>query len=64
METTVNIPDDLLDMTMRFSSSKTKTDAIITAMKECICLKKLEQIMELEGTLKFSDDGEKARHDR
>jgi hypothetical protein len=64
VKTTLNIPDDLVDMTMRLSKSKTKTDAIVTAMKEYICRKKLEHIMELEGTLKFSNDWEKARHER
>jgi hypothetical protein len=49
---------------MRLSGSKTKTAAIVTAMKEFIRRKKLERIIELEGTLQFSDDWEKARHER
>jgi hypothetical protein len=64
MKTTLNIPDDLVNKTMRLSGSKTKTAAIVTAMKEYIRRKKLEQIVELEGTLQFSDDWEKARHER
>ena len=64
MKTTLNIPDDLVNKTMRLSGSKTKTGAIVTAMKEYIRRKKLEHIMELEGTLQFSSDWEKARHGR
>jgi hypothetical protein len=64
MKTTLNIPDDLVDKTMRLSGSKTKTGAIITAMKEYIRRQKLDHIMKLEGTLRFSDDWEKARHER
>jgi hypothetical protein len=64
VKTTLNIPDDLVDKAMQLSGSKTKTDAIVTAMKEYIRRKKLEHIMELEGTLRFSGDWEKARHER
>jgi hypothetical protein len=64
VKTTLNIPNDLIDTTMRLSKSKTKTDAIVTAMKEYIRRRKLEHIMELEGKLQFSDDWEKSRHER
>ena len=64
MKTTLNIPDDLVKKTMRLSGSKTKTEAIVTAMKEYIRRKKLSHIMELEGKLQFSDDWDKARHER
>jgi hypothetical protein len=64
VKTTLNIPEDLVKTTMRLSGSKTKTGAIVTAMKEYVRRKKLERIMELEGTLQFSDDWEQARHER
>jgi len=64
VKTTLNIPDDLVSKTMQLSGSKTKTGAIVTAMKEYVRRKKLENIMKLEGTLQFSDDWEKARHER
>ncbi len=64
MKTTLNIPEDLVNTTMRLSGSKTKTGAIVTAMKEYIRRKKLEHIVELEGKLQFSDNWEKARHER
>ncbi len=64
MKTTLNIPDDLVSKTMQLSGSKTKTEAIVTAMKEYIRRKNIENIMKLEGTLQFSDHWEKARYER
>jgi len=64
MKTTLNIPEDLVKKTMKLSKSRTKTEAIITAMKEYIRRKKLENIIGMEGKLQFTDDWEKARHER
>ena len=64
MKTTLNIPEDLVKRTMKLSKSKTKTAAIITAMEEYVRRKKLEDIIGMKGKLRFSDDWEKARHDR
>jgi len=64
MKTTLNIPEDLVKRTMQLSKSKTKTAAIITAMEEYVRRKKLEDIIGMKGTLRFSDDWEKARHER
>jgi hypothetical protein len=44
--------------------SKTKTEAIITAMEQHVRRKELESIISIEGTLRFSDEWEKARHER
>jgi Arc/MetJ family transcription regulator len=64
MKTTMNIPEDLVKKTMLLSKSKTKTEAVITAMKEFVRRKKLEKIIDQAGTLEFSDDWERARHGR
>ena len=64
MKTTLNIPEDLVKRTMKLSKSKTKTAAIITAMEEYVRRKKLEDIISMKGKLRFSDDWEKARHER
>lgn len=64
MKTTLNIPDDLVQKTMKLSKSKTKTDAIVIALEEYIRRKKLEDIINMEGKLQFSSDWEKARHER
>lgn len=64
MKTTLNIPEDLVKKTMKLSKSKTKTEAIITALEEYIRRRKLEGIINMRGKLRFSDDWEKARHER
>jgi hypothetical protein len=64
MKTTLNIPEGLVKKTMQLSKSKTKTGAIITALEEYIRRKKLEGIIGMEGKLHFSDEWEKARHER
>ena len=64
MKTTLNIPEDLVKRTMKLSKSKTKTAAIITALEEYVRRKKLEDIIGMKGKLRFSDDWEKARHER
>lgn len=64
MKTTLNIPEELVKRTMKLSKSKTKTAAIIMAMEEYVRRKKLEDIIGMKGKLRFSDDWEKARHER
>ncbi len=64
MKTTMNIPEDLVKKTMQLSKSKTKTEAVITAMKEYIRRKKLEKIVGMAGELDFSGEWERARHER
>jgi len=64
MKTTLNIPDDLVKKTMKLSKSKTKTAAIVIALEEYIRRQKLESIISLEGKLRFTNDWEKARHER
>ena len=64
MKTTLNIPEELVNKTMKLSKSKTKTAAIITAMEEYVRRKKLEDIIGMKGKLRFTDDWEKARHER
>ncbi len=64
MKTTLNIPEDLVKRTMKLSKSKTKTAAIIMALEEYVRRKKLEDIIGMKGKLRFSDDWEKARHER
>ena len=64
MKTTLNLPDDLIKKTMKISGSRTKTAAIVTAMEEYIRREKLAEIIRMEGKLDFTDDWEKARHER
>lgn len=64
MKTTLNLPDELVETAMKLSGRKTKTEIVVIAMEEYIRRRKLEQIIGLEGKLSFSDDGDKARHER
>jgi hypothetical protein len=64
MKTTLNLPDDLVKKTMKISGSRTKTAAIVIAMEEYIRREKLAEIIRMEGKLDFTDDWEKARHER
>lgn len=34
MKTTIDIPDDILDQTMKFTGAKTKRDAVVSAMEK------------------------------
>ena len=66
MKTTMNIPNELISKAMRATGSKTKTGAVIIALKEVIRKKKIDKIMDLAGTLEFVDDEEidRVRHER
>lgn len=44
MKTTVDIPEELLSMAMKFSQAKSKKDAVITALEEYTRHKKVEQL--------------------
>jgi len=62
MKTTLDIPDDLIREAMTVSKSKTKTEAIITGLRELIRQRKIERVLLSAGKLEFSDKWEKARH--
>ena len=64
MKTTMNIPEELIREAMAVSSHRTKTEAVIAALREYVRMKTLEQILDLEGALQLDDTWEKARHGR
>jgi hypothetical protein len=64
MKTTLDIPDDLLQEAMAVSKSRTKTEAVITGLRELIRQRKIERVISSAGKLEFSDKWEKARHGR
>ena len=64
MKTTFNIPDDLIKTAMLLSKSRTKTKTIVSALKEYIRLKKIEEVIENEGKLDFENVWEQTRHAR
>jgi Arc/MetJ family transcription regulator len=64
MKTTLNIPQGLLDKAVELAGVRTKTEAVTLALKELIRRQKIEHLIKKTGTLEFSDDWEKARHER
>ena len=64
MKTTLNIPKELIEEAMKISNKNTKTETVITALKEYIRQRRLDEIINEAGKLDFSDDWEKLRHER
>ena len=64
MKTTLNIPEDLIQNAMLLAKHKTKTEAVVVALREYIRKKKVESILANEGKLQFNDTWVKSRHAR
>lgn len=64
MKTTLDIPEQLIKEAMDISKSRTKTEAVITGLRELIRQKKIERVLASAGKLQFSREWEKARHGR
>lgn len=52
MKTTIDIPDDELEEIMRLTGSKTKKEAVVTAIREFNRRRKLEEVLASLGTFK------------
>jgi len=59
MRATLNIPDDLIEETQRLTGEKSKTKAIVTAMKEYIKDKKVKMLLELRGKISIDYNWQK-----
>jgi metal-responsive CopG/Arc/MetJ family transcriptional regulator len=59
MRATLNIPDDLLSEVQKIAGEKSKTKAIIIAMREFIKEKKLEKLLALKGKVEMDYNWEK-----
>jgi len=55
------LPSDLLEELMLSLKAKSKTDAVITAIKDEIRLKKLERIQGMTGNMEFVKTAEEIR---
>jgi Arc/MetJ family transcription regulator len=64
MKTTLNIPRELLEEAVKLAGVRTKTEAVMLALKELIRRQKIERLIEQTGSLEFSDDWEESRHGR
>jgi len=55
MRATLNIPDDILSEVQKISGEKSKTKAIVIAMKEFIREKKIRDLISLRGKIQIED---------
>jgi len=55
MRATLNIPDELISEVQKLSGEKSKTKAIIIAMKEFVRQKKIKELLELQGKIQIED---------
>jgi len=59
MRATLNIPDDLLLEVQKITGEKSKTKAIVTAMKEYIRQQKIKELLALRGKIEIDYNWEK-----
>ncbi|MBP7865439.1 MAG: DUF2191 domain-containing protein [Acidobacteria bacterium] len=59
---TITLPGDLLTELMEVTNARSKTEAVILAIKEEIRQKKLERILEMAGKMEFVVTADELRH--
>lgn len=60
--TTITLPSTLLEELMSEIKAKSKTDAVITAIRDEIRMKKQERIKTMAGNMEFTKSAERIRH--
>ncbi len=60
--TTITIPSDLINELMGEVEARSKTDAVIKAIKDEIRLKKKEKIKAMAGMMEFERSAHELRH--
>lgn len=60
--TTITLPKILLDELMSEVQAKSKTDAVITAIRDEIRMKKQERIKSMAGNMDFKRTADQLRH--
>lgn len=60
--TTITVPKALLDELMGEVDAKSKTEAVITAIRDEIRMKKQERIKKMAGEMEFTISADKLRH--
>lgn len=53
MRTTINIPDDMIQEIMKYTHSKSRTDAVNKALHDWVYHQKLNRFLELRGKTEF-----------
>ncbi|MSM40770.1 MAG: DUF2191 domain-containing protein [Geobacter sp.] len=59
---TVTLPQDLLTELMTLVGARSKTEAVITAVKDEIRLRKLARIKAMAGKMEFTATADELRH--
>ena len=60
--TTITLPSTLVDELMSEIRAKSKTEAVITAIRDEIRIKKQERIKAMAGNMDFTKSADKLRH--
>lgn len=60
--TTITLPSTLLEELMSEIQAKSKTDAVITAIRDEIRMKKQERIKTMAGNMDFTKSADRLRH--
>jgi hypothetical protein len=60
--TTITLPSSLVDELMAEIKSRSKTDAVITAIRDEIRMKKQERIKAVAGEMEFTMSADRLRH--
>lgn len=61
--TTITLPNALIDELMSTIEAKSKTDAVIKAIKDEMRMKKTERIKSMAGKMEFIKSADKLRHE-
>jgi len=56
MRATLNIPDELVGQAQEATGARTKTEAIVIALKEVVRRKKIEELLALRGKIDIDYD--------
>ena len=59
---TLTLPNELLSELMGLVQARSKTEAVVLAIKDAIRLRKLEKIRSMAGKMEFAASAEELRH--
>jgi metal-responsive CopG/Arc/MetJ family transcriptional regulator len=59
---TITLPNDLLEELLGAVEAKSKTDAVVKAIRDKIKLSKIEKIKQMAGRMEFVQTAEEIRH--
>jgi Arc/MetJ family transcription regulator len=61
MRTTLEVPEDLLNEAQRLLQFKSKTDTVISSLRELIRRKRIEELKEMAGSIRLDVDLNRSR---